>query len=393
MVSTVALIATESADRDPRVWWDDLNGALSPSPPAVLGMVIDPDDRHRLRARASAVGLPGRAAHGGCPAGGECRQAPPHAGPASNTTPGPTDGGKCSDRGPSGMKVTWSSSRQLGNATTAPPNGSTPTIRPWPPGAQAALPQAKEVRRTHRYGHVTAKRCHSPGTPLSLCAPRSSNSSPYPITNSRSVLETSTSFGPASALTRAPMSTPIPPMSSPRTSHSPVATRNAPRCRAPARRRGSPSRSGSLAEARRTLRESRLRGVHLTAPKRASRARMTASCASSKACQSRSPISAARRVESTMSVKSTVANTVVGHVGLLAGEELVDFFEGRAPGFNNVVPVAARHFNIFRVRYVLGDVLADSRAGRSRRRRAGRRGSAHGLLEEPPARPFRPRET
>jgi len=36
------------------------------------------------------------------------------------------------------------------------------------------------------------------------------------------VLDTSTSFGPASALTRAPMCTPIPPMSSPRTSHSPV---------------------------------------------------------------------------------------------------------------------------------------------------------------------------
>jgi hypothetical protein len=36
------------------------------------------------------------------------------------------------------------------------------------------------------------------------------------------VLDTSTSFGPASALTRAPMCTAIPPMSSPRTSHSPV---------------------------------------------------------------------------------------------------------------------------------------------------------------------------
>jgi len=47
-------------------------------------------------------------------------------------------------------------------------------------------------------------------------------SSPDPITRSRSVLDTSTSFGPASALTRAPMCTAIPPMSSPRTSHSPV---------------------------------------------------------------------------------------------------------------------------------------------------------------------------
>ena len=39
---------------------------------------------------------------------------------------------------------------------------------------------------------------------------------------SRSVLDTSTSLAPASALTRAPMCTAIPPMSSPRTSHSPV---------------------------------------------------------------------------------------------------------------------------------------------------------------------------
>ena len=36
------------------------------------------------------------------------------------------------------------------------------------------------------------------------------------------MLDTSTSFAPARALTRAPMCTPIPPMSSPRTSHSPV---------------------------------------------------------------------------------------------------------------------------------------------------------------------------
>ena len=41
------------------------------------------------------------------------------------------------------------------------------------------------------YGEATAKRCHSPGTPLSSCAPRSSNASPDPITRSRSVLDTS----------------------------------------------------------------------------------------------------------------------------------------------------------------------------------------------------------
>ena len=32
----------------------------------------------------------------------------------------------------------------------------------------------------HRYVEATAKRCHSPGTPLSSCVPRSSNSSPDP---------------------------------------------------------------------------------------------------------------------------------------------------------------------------------------------------------------------
>ncbi len=51
-------------------------------------------------------------------------------------------------------------------------------------------------------------------------------------------------------------------------------------------------------------------------------------------------------------------NPIIGHVGLVAGEELGDLLEGRAPGFNDVVPVAARHLNIFRVGYVLGDVLA-----------------------------------
>src|SRR6476620_9884966 len=87
------------------------------------------------------------------------------------------------------------------------------------PRRALAVPPRDAVRAgvglAHRYGEATAKRCHSPGTPLSSCAPRSSNSSPEPITRSRSVLDTSTSLGPASALTRAPMCTAIPPMSSP----------------------------------------------------------------------------------------------------------------------------------------------------------------------------------
>ena len=49
---------------------------------------------------------------------------------------------------------------------------------------------------------------------------------------------------------------------------------------------------------------------------------------------------------------------IIGHFGLLAGEELGDLLEGRAPRFNEVVPVAARQLNVFRVGYVLGDVLA-----------------------------------
>jgi hypothetical protein len=52
-------------------------------------------------------------------------------------------------------------------------------------------------------------------------------------------------------------------------------------------------------------------------------------------------------------------NPVVDHFCLLAGEELGDLPKGRTPSrFNDVVPVAARQLNIFRVGYVLGDVLA-----------------------------------
>src|SRR4029077_11027526 len=43
-------------------------------------------------------------------------------------------------------------------------------------------------------------------------------------------------------------------------------------------------------------------------------------------------------------------NPIIGHVGLLAGEELGDLLEGLAPSrFNLVVPVAAWQLNIFRV--------------------------------------------
>ena len=56
-------------------------------------------------------------------------------------------------------------------------------------------------------------------------------------------------------------------------------------------------------------------------------------------------------------------NPIIGHVGLLAGEELGDLLEGRAPRFDEVVHVAPRQLNVFRARYVIGDVLAPLRAG------------------------------
>ena len=116
-------------------------------------------------------------------------------------------------------------------------------------------------------------------------APRSSNSSPDPITRSRSVLDTSTSFGPASALTRAPMCTAIPPMSSPRTSHSPVCN--------PARpSMPSACTASRIAIAQRIARCGPSNIARKPSPdvltsrprKRASCDRTTASCASSSAC-------------------------------------------------------------------------------------------------------------
>src|SRR6516165_5636858 len=68
--------------------------------------------------------------------------------------------------------------------------------------------------------------------------------------------------------------------------------------------------------------------------------------------------SPARRVHD-VGEKYRGENTVVGHVGLMAGEELSDLPKGRAPaGFNGVQLVAAPQLNVFRVGYVLGDVLA-----------------------------------
>jgi len=74
------------------------------------------------------------------------------------------------------------------------------------------------TRRSHR----TANSRHGSWTPLRLWVPRSSNWMADPATRSLTVLDTRTSPGPASAATRAPMWTAMPPMSSPISSHSPV---------------------------------------------------------------------------------------------------------------------------------------------------------------------------
>ncbi len=145
------------------------------------------------------------------------------------------------------------------------------------------------------------------GHALELEEPRSTNSSRDPITRSRSVLDTSTSFGPQGAHPRADARRSADVV--PRTSHSPGATRRAPRGqrlhRVADRHRAADRRAGPSNIARKPSPE-----VLTSRPRnRASCDRTTASCASSNACQSRSPIFAAVCVESTMSVNSTMAST------------------------------------------------------------------------------------
>ena len=72
------------------------------------------------------------------------------------------------------------------------------------------------------YALVTAKSSQSPGTPLSVCPPRDAKPSPEPATKSLTVCETRISPVAATAATRAPIWTAMPPTFSPRCSHSPV---------------------------------------------------------------------------------------------------------------------------------------------------------------------------
>ena len=73
---------------------------------------------------------------------------------------------------------------------------------------------------------IELNRCmrHRPSTPFSSCSPASSNVAPDPATSSFTVLVTITSAGPASAIARAPMCTPMPPSVPSTSSTSPVWT-------------------------------------------------------------------------------------------------------------------------------------------------------------------------
>jgi len=87
--------------------------------------------------------------------------------------------------------------------------------------------------------------------------------------------------------------------------------------------------AGSLAEGRRTSPGKPSPDVFTSRPrKRDSCDRTTASCASSSACQSRSPISAARRVESDdVGEQHRGEYPIVCDLSLVAGEELGDLLE------------------------------------------------------------------
>ena len=49
---------------------------------------------------------------------------------------------------------------------------------------------------------------------------------------------------------------------------------------------------------------------------------------------------------------------IIGHIGLVAGEELVDLMERIPPWFDEVIRITPRQLNVFRARYVIGDVFA-----------------------------------
>src|SRR5262249_46688406 len=99
-----------------------------------------------------------------------------------------------------------------------------PELRPPPAGATLHRLAAPVARRSESvpYRYSTAYSRHSSGTPLRRWVPRSTKPSREPATRSLTVLDTSTSSGPAAARMRAAMWTAMPPTSSPISSHSPV---------------------------------------------------------------------------------------------------------------------------------------------------------------------------
>jgi hypothetical protein len=183
-------------------------------------------------------------------------------------------------------------------------------------GSTVGRPVLGYHRRTESARAVagsTAKRRHSPGIPFNSCGPRSSKPNPEPATRSLTVLETRTSLGPASAATRAPVWTAIPAMVPSTSSHSPVWS--------PARISIPRSRTHSTtAQAQRIARAGPSKLATKPSPvvftslprKRVSCRRTAASCEASSSRQARSPSAAARSLEPTMSVKSTVARTRSG---------------------------------------------------------------------------------
>ena len=65
----------------------------------------------------------------------------------------------------------------------------------------------------------------------------------------------------------------------------------------------------------------------------------------------------ARRVDD-VGEKHRREDPVVGHLGLVPGEELGDLLKRLTPRFDEVVDVAPRQLDVLRARYVVGDVPA-----------------------------------
>ena len=164
---------------------------------------------------------------------------------------------------------------------------------------------------------LAAHRVEAPlaGTPLSSALPRSSNSSPEPATRSLTVLETSTSPGPADVgdpgadVDGDAADLPVEELAL--AGVEPGAELDAERLD------GLPDRLRAADRARRPVEareEAVARGVDLAAPVAGEQAADDALCSRISSRQAASPSSAAFAVDSTMSVNRTVASTRSGSV-------------------------------------------------------------------------------